>query len=119
MDANLTQVILPQLVAALTVNGQVTGDLLLMNYYDPYQNLCPASVSYVQQFNQHLAADAADFAALVDVFTPFGGVTTPDPNTCNFTWMCSTFKDIHAKASGYSTIAPAFEHTAGYYLLYR
>ncbi len=114
LDTNITQVILPQLIAALTINGQITGDLLLMNYYDPFQNKCPNSISYVQELNQHLANDAAGLATLVDVFTSFGGATTPDPNTCNFTWICSTFKDIHAQNVGYSTIATAFEQTAGY-----
>ncbi|HEU5376369.1 MAG TPA: SGNH/GDSL hydrolase family protein [Ktedonobacteraceae bacterium] len=114
VDRNLTQVILPQLVAAMTVNGQFTGDLLLMNYYDPYQNICPNTVSYVQQLNEHLATDAAGFATLVDIFTPFGGAVTPDPNTCNYTWICSNFKDVHAKDAGYSAMATAFEQTTGY-----
>ena len=114
MDANLTQTILPQLVAALTVDDQVTGDVLLMNYYDPFQNACPGSIPYVQELNQHLATDAAGFATLVDVFAPFGGATTPDPNTCTLTWICSTFKDIHARDAGYRAIASAFEQAAGY-----
>lgn len=114
VDANLTKIILPQLAAALTVNGKLTGDLLLMGYYDPLQNVCPNSVPFVQQLNQHLQADAHGFATFVDVFTPFGGATTPNPNTCNFTWICSAFHDIHAKDAGYSVIATAFEHAAGY-----
>lgn len=114
MDTNLTQVILPQLVAALTVDGQVTSDLLLMDYYDPFQNSCSNSISYVQELNQHLATDAAGFATLVDVFSPFGGAVTPDPNTCTFTWICSAFKDIHARDAGYSAMATAFEQAAGY-----
>jgi len=113
-DTNLTKTILPQLVAALMVNGKLTGDLLLMGYYDPYQNICPNSVSYVQQLNQHLQADASGFAIFVDVFTPFGGATTPNPNICNYTWMCSSYKDIHARAQGYSVIATAFEQAVGY-----
>jgi lysophospholipase L1-like esterase len=115
MDANLTGVILPQLVDALTINGQRTGDLLMMNYYDPYQNLCPNSVPYVQQINTHLAADAAQFnATLVDVFSAFGGASTPNPNLCSYVWICSSFKDIHAQRLGYRVIASAFEQTAGY-----
>jgi len=114
VDRNLTTVILPQLVAALTVNGQLTGDLLLMNYYDPYQNACPNTVPYIQEINAHLAADARGFATMVDVFTPFGGATTPNPNICSYTWMCSVFKDIHAKDAGYQVMATAFEQAAGY-----
>ncbi|GCE28287.1 hypothetical protein KDA_37710 [Dictyobacter alpinus] len=114
MDTNLQQVILPKLSAAMTVNGQRTGDLLLMNYYYPYQNLCPTLLPYIQLFNQHLAADASGYATIVDVFTPFGGAATPNPNICSDTWMCSIFKDIHAKSAGYRVIANAFEQTAGY-----
>mgnify|MGYP001273140162 CR=1 FL=1 len=114
IDHNLISVILPQLVAAMTVNGQMTGALLLMNYYDPYQNLCPATVAAIQELNAHLAADASGYATLVDIFTPFGGATTPDPNICSDTWMCSAFKDIHAMNAGYSVMASAFEQTSGY-----
>ncbi len=44
LDKNLKQTILPGLQKALTVNGQVTGQLIVMNYYDPYQNICPNTV---------------------------------------------------------------------------
>lgn len=114
VDHNLTTVILPQLVAAMTVNGRVTGDLLLMNYYDPYQNVCSDTVPFIQEINAHLAADARGFATMVDVFTPFGGAAVPDVNTCSYTWMCSIFKDIHARDAGYSVMAAAFERAAGY-----
>jgi len=117
VDANLTQTILPQLVAAMTVNGQVTGDLLLMNYYDPYQNLCPNTVPYIQLLNQHLLADARGYATIVNVFDAFGGATTPNPNICTYTWMCKdpiTFLAIHATDTGYSVMANAFEQTVGY-----
>lgn len=114
VDSNLTQIILPQITSAMTVNGQRTGDLLLMGYYDPYQNICPNSVPFVQQLNQHLQNDASGFAIYVDVFTPFGGTTTPNPNICNYTWMCSAFHDIHAMDAGYSVMASAFERAVGY-----
>lgn len=114
LDTNLRQVILPRLQAALTVNGTLTGDLLVMNYYDPYRNSCPNSLPYVQELNQHLAADVAPYGSLVDVFSAFGGAVTPNPNLCSYTWICSSLKDIHPRAQGYSTIASAFEATAGY-----
>ena len=98
----------------MTVNGKVTGDLVMMNYYDPYQNICPNSVSYVQTINQHLANDVSGYGTIVNVFKSFGGATTPNPNICNYTWMCSVFKDIHAKDAGYSVMATAFEQAAGY-----
>lgn len=116
LDTNMTATILPQLVAALTnSSGARTGDLVLMNYYDPYQNSCPTSVTYVQELNSHLAADAAQFnVPVADVFSAFGGATVPNPNTCNYTWICSSYHDIHAKTTGYGVIAGAFESLTGY-----
>lgn len=115
LDSRMTGTILPKLVAALTVNGVRTGDLVMMNYYDPYQNVCPNSVAYVQSLNQHLAADAAQFNVPVsDVFTAFGGATTPNPNICTDTWMCSSSVNIHATTAGYTVIANTFQATAGY-----
>ena len=116
LDHNLTTTILPQLKAALTVGGQLTGDLILMNYYDPYQNQCPNSVPDLQMLNAHLAADAASFGVPVDdVFSAFGGATTPNPNICTFTWICNaTYHDIHATTTGYGIIAGSFESLAGY-----
>lgn len=114
VDTNLTQTILPQLNAALTVHGKRTGDLLLMNYYDPYQNICPNSVPYIQEINQHIAIDAVGYGPVADVFRAFGGATTPNPNICNYTWMCSIFKNIHTSNAGYNVMANAFERAAGY-----
>jgi lysophospholipase L1-like esterase len=114
LDKNLTQTILPQLHAALTVNGQVTGDLVMMNYYDPFQNKCPATVPMTETVNQHLAADVSGFGSIVDVFTAFGGAATPNPHICPYTWMCSIFKDIHATDTGYRVIANTFEQGTGY-----
>lgn len=116
LDSRLTGTILPKLVSALTnSSGQRTGDLVMMNYYDPYQNKCPNSLSYVQTLNQHLANDAAQFNVPVsDVMTAFGGTTTPNPNICTYTWMCSIYGDIHATTTGYGVIAGAFETLTGY-----
>jgi lysophospholipase L1-like esterase len=106
--------ILSQLRTAL--NG--TGDLFVMNYYDPFQNQCqsnPQVLSLLQTFNQHIALDAASFAVPVaPVFAAFGGATTPNPNICADTWMCSTPPDIHATQEGYADIAMAFVSIAGY-----
>jgi len=114
LDSNLTGTILPQLKAALTVRGKVTGDLVLMNYYDPYQNICPNSVSIIQTFNKHLASDIKGFGMIVDVFNAFGGQGTPNPNVCSYTWMCSISKNIHATSKGYGVIASTFESGTGY-----
>lgn len=112
VDANLTQTILPALRSALTVNGQVTGDLLIMNYYNAYQNICPSTGVYVQMLNNHLANDISGYGSLIDVFTAFGGPS--QPHVCSYTWMCTIFKDIHPKDAGYSVIASAFETNTGY-----
>jgi lysophospholipase L1-like esterase len=112
LDANLTQVILPQLKAALTVNNRVTGKIVMMNYYDPFQNFCPETVPFLQTLNQHLAADVQGFGSIVNVFHAFGGPKTPNPNICTYTWMCTApplGPDIHATNKGYSVIADTFE----------
>jgi len=114
LDANLTQTILPQLHNALVVNGTLTGDLVVMNYYDPYQNLCPNTVPYIQSINQHIASDVNGYGTVADVFGAFGGATTPNGNICSYTWECSIFHDIHSTDTGYSVIASAFENTVGY-----
>jgi hypothetical protein len=87
---------------------------MLMNYYDPYQNICPKQVSYIQKFNEHLAHDVKGFGVISDVFNAFGGSKTPNPNICSYTWMCSIFHDIHATNKGYRAIASAFEKSTGY-----
>lgn len=114
LDNNLTQVILPALKHALTINGQMTGDIVMMNYYDPYQNICPNTVPDVEEVNTHLAADASGFGTIVDVFTAFGGPNVPNHNICSYTWMCSIFTDIHATTKGYRVIANTFENGYGY-----
>jgi len=115
LDYNLAHVILPQLHAALTVNGHVTGDLVMMNLYDPFQNICPNnSVAFTEMVNAHLAADMGSYGPIVDVFSSFGGPNTPNPHICTYTWMCSVFKDIHATNTGYSVIAATLEQGIGY-----
>jgi len=110
LDTNLTGTILPALRGALSVKGRVTGDLVMMNYYDPFQNICPNSVPLTQTLNQHLATDVSGFGIIVDVFTAFGGPGVPNHNICSYTWMCSTSPgpDIHATNQGYSVIANTF-----------
>ena len=112
LDANLKQVILPQLKTALTVNGRVTGKIVMMNYYDPFQNICPASVPFIQALNQHLAADVHRFGSIVNVFRAFGGSKTPNPTICTYTWMCGAppqEPNTHPTNKGYSVIADTFE----------
>lgn len=109
-DANLNTIL-----SALhkTLNG--TGDLLVMNYYFPLQNICPKLVPTVQFVNSVIGATTAKYGGLTaDVFTAFGGPTTPNPNICTYTWICSKYHDIHATDTGYAVIAQAIEKAAGY-----
>ncbi len=114
LDSNLTGTILPGLLGALTVKGKVTGSIVMMNYYDPFQNICPASVPFIQTLNQHLATDVSGFGIIVDVFSAFGGATVPNPNLCAsplpYTWVCGPppGPDIHPTDLGYSVIANTF-----------
>ena len=109
-DSNFSS-ILAQLRTAL----QGTGDLVTMNYYFPYQITCPSLLPDVETFNQHLAADAQQNGVPVaDVFGAFGGATEPNPNLCRYTWICSSYHDIHATSQGYAVIAQQIENTLGY-----
>ncbi len=112
---NLTQIILPQLVQALTVHGQRAGDLIMMNYYSLYIKICPNSLPYVEDLNQVIASSAAQFGVrVVDVFDLFGGQNEAQ-GVCYFTWMCSLpFFDVHPNDNGYSQIAKAFGNALGY-----
>ena len=113
IDTNV-HTILTQLRAAMMVNGHMTGDILLMNYYDPDQNICPNTVPYIRLLNRHLAADVQGYGIIVDVFDAFGGAGVPNGNLCTYTWMCSIFKDVHGTMQGYSVMAGAFENATGY-----
>jgi hypothetical protein len=130
MDTNLSATILPQLLNALkNSSGSLTGDLVMMNYYNPYFSQCPSDNSYVTTLNAHLANDwtlgwqNAGFSgapySLADVNAAFGGSTTQ--NVCVDTWMCSKYTDIHATGgqsgepgNGYGVITGAFETLTGY-----
>ena len=114
LDANLRQVILPKLHSALTAGGHTTGDLLIMNYYDPYQNICPTQLSFTLTLNQHLASDVQGYGTLVNVFGAFGGASVPNTHICAYTWMCHNPADLHATDLGYRIIANTFHSAAGY-----
>lgn len=116
VDHNLTAIILPKLKAALTNNeGVMTGDLVMMNYYDPYANACPKQDHYIIQLNQHLAHDAAQLGVpIVNVYAAFGGMAQPNPTICRYTWMCTPLQSIHPNTTGYSVITHLFEQKMGY-----
>jgi lysophospholipase L1-like esterase len=112
LDTNLTGAILPALLGALTVNGRITGNIVMMNYYNPYQNICPNTTPYTKILNQHLAADVQASGFIVNVFRAFGGAKTPNPNICTYTWMCVApplGPNIHPTNKGYTVIAQTFE----------
>jgi lysophospholipase L1-like esterase len=116
MDDNLTQVILPKLLAALgTPKSGHNGDLHLLNYYNPFIKECPNSAPFVHELNDHLSADAAQFKIpVVDVYTAFGGDQKMADSICTLTWVCDPrFKDIHPTDAGYKTIAKAVEFALG------
>lgn len=109
-DTNMTAA-LSQLQAAL--NG--SGDLIVMTNYFARQNECPNVLPFAQIFNDHLTADAQQFGVPVaPVFDDFGGAGIPNPNLCAYTWICSSYHDLHATTQGYAVIAAAFAATAEY-----
>ncbi|HET9109924.1 MAG TPA: SGNH/GDSL hydrolase family protein [Ktedonobacterales bacterium] len=116
MDANLTDIILPSLVDALgTPSGAPSGDLHLLNYYNPYASVCPNSYTFVHILNDHLAADAAKFRiSVIDVYGAFGGDNMTATHICDYTWYCDPrFHDIHPTDKGYRVIAQAVENALG------
>lgn len=98
------------------LNG--SGDFFLMNYYDPYQNEAPATLSWVQQLNTIIAQVGQQYGVpVVNVYNIFHTGSYPNggnPYVCNWTWYCSIFHDIHANSTGYSQIAGGFESVSGY-----
>jgi lysophospholipase L1-like esterase len=139
MDSNLTKTILPRLTQALSANtngmgGMAAtaaqnvraGDLVMLNYYNPFAQECPDSAGFVHTFNQHLAADAAQFGVpIVDVYAAFGGDAQMATNVCTgttgaqgyppYTWICNAqFKDYHPTTAGYTVMAKAVELALGY-----
>lgn len=111
MDANLTKTILPQLLGALRDgNGYLTGELMMMNYYDPFYNACPNERPFGKDFRLHLEQDARQFGVpVVDVHAAYGGDNPHNPNLCNYTWICSPLHSVHPTSAGYGVIAQAFE----------
>lgn len=115
LDANLTQTILPRLIAAVGTQYR-TGDLVMLNYYNPFARECPESADFVKMLNSHLAADAAQFGVPVaDVYAAFGGDAHMADHLCAYTWMCNAqFHDIHPTTQGYQVIAGAVERALNY-----
>lgn len=129
LDENFTTVILPALVGALTdANGRRTGDLILVNNFNPGQNVCPDQDVYLKELNAHLAADMAQFnLPVADVYSPFNSGPLPNEKLCTYTWICAIDKVGHATGgqpgepdhgygvgNGYGVEAQVLEQTLGY-----
>jgi lysophospholipase L1-like esterase len=117
LDTNLTQTILPKLVAAQSVALATVGPpFLLLNYYNPFARICPDSGVFVHELNDHLATDAAQFhIPVVDVYTAFGGDDHMADNLCTYTWVCNSNAnyDFHPTTTGYRVIAHAVDQALG------
>lgn len=117
MDANLTDIILPDLTKALTTStGAQVGDLHMLNYYNPYAKICSDSAVFTHELNDHLQADAAKFRIpIVDIYTAFGGDMGMASHICDYTWVCDPHfqENIHPTTEGYRVIANAVEAALG------
>lgn len=143
MDQNLTMPggILDQLTRTLHNDGD--GDLIVLNYYDvhnysypiPTPNTgpptpCPNSVAYIQQLNQHLAADAAQYSSVkyfVDIysspaFNPDGicgdnqvtPVIPPSTSWCVTPDSQNPKRNFHPTADGYTQMYLTVQSTVNY-----
>ena len=94
------------------------GRIIVLNYYDAYQNVCAhaptTEVSSSVTLNTHSARAAAAFRIPVaDVYAALHGKKTPNPRLCVLTYMCSD-GDIHPTPAGHALIAKVLKKTAGY-----
>lgn len=115
-EANF-QTILDQLVAALTVDGERQGDLLVMDYYNPYPGLpIPPSNEkltdiWVPRFNEVIKTEAAKRGIPVaEVATAFEG----NESEYLFVDLIANDYDYHPTAAGHRAIADEFLAVSGY-----
>jgi lysophospholipase L1-like esterase len=126
------ETILDQLLAALTVNGQRTGDLLLMNYYNPYpglkQSLYGSQIKAdpdvaLPLFNQLIAEEAAERG--LPVYDAFSAFTNREPELIfvkypyvftNIPSELEIYLDYHPRAAGHRVLARGFAEISGYQL---
>jgi len=119
LDSNLDTILSP-LHNALVAHGHSASDLLVLNYYNPYEQACPTvhrldtgeyvnSDQLVEDVNNDLAQHVNGSGTLVDIFTPFN----KEGNICSYTSVCSSphpsILAIHPNAKGYRAIADAIE----------
>jgi lysophospholipase L1-like esterase len=120
--------ILDALVGAITVNGQRTGDLAVMTYYNPYPGVKPPlypidTDAEVAKFNAVITEEAAKREiAVVPVFEAFVGkprYVFTDLNKYNPFLPISNpanqaALDYHPTALGHQVLATTFARTLGY-----
>jgi len=125
---NLEQ-ILDRLVLALGTDGQRTGDLILMNYYNPYPGLKAASPIPlnadpdldVPRFNQIIVEEAAERGIpVVDAYSPFRG-REPQLLFVRFPYqfyvgVLEENFDYHPREPGQRVLARGFAEATGYTL---
>ena len=130
------ETILDQLLAALTVNGQRNGDLLLMNYYNPYPDLTIVDTpplidlppgqqpivtnTEVPKFNQLIAEVAAARGLPVyNAFSAFGG-RQASLLFVRYPYVFIPFSqanfDYHPRQAGHQLLASGFASISGYQL---
>lgn len=116
LEKRLTTTILPQLKQALkSAGGKAPGQLVMMNYYDPFAKKCSIAHHYIHLLNAHLARAAARaHVPLVDVYAAYHQNIHSDADICKYTWMCSIFHSLHPNTTGYGVIMHAFERRVGY-----
>jgi hypothetical protein len=122
MDTNIGT-ILDRLLAVLSIpSGHPSGNLHILTYYNPFARVCPNSVTFVHQLDDHITADArARRVSVIDIYSAFGGDAGMAQSVCEgnivngvhdpWTWICNAqFHDIHPTTDGYAVIAQAVEN---------
>jgi lysophospholipase L1-like esterase len=130
-EANLT-VILDRLLAALTVNGQRQGDLLMMNYYNPYPELDQSTYGSFIKANPD--TDLPKFNAIIErlaaernipVFDAYTAFKDREPELIfvRYPYIFTTvpaeverYLDYHPREAGHKVLARGFAETSDYIL---
>ena len=104
--------VIPALTAALT---RIVGELqqaapgvpvILCNYYDPLENLLPATVAPLEQVNAAVAELATRLhTGLADFFSAINTVPPPDPDLGRYVDLAHS--DIHPTVAGHTRLAEA------------
>jgi lysophospholipase L1-like esterase len=118
-------IIIPRLLDALTVDGERQGDLLIMNYYNPYPGLDNplnpglTTDTWVPVYNQIIEDAAVTYGVpMAEVAAAFAGneaeliyADVPDPITLP---PDPTDYDFHPTPAGHQVIAEEYLKVSGY-----